>query len=268
MSEFVYLYGFMPADASPPSNLAGVGNHGVQVVPIDGIKAAISHVPADEYDPARIEEKLQDLSWVAAQGAAHETVVAWFVDHSQILPAPLFTLYSSERALQDALVARSREIQAELQRLENKREWDVKISFDERQVEKHAGEISPRIAEIEKELASAAPGKRYLLEKKRNDLLKAETRSAAGALAQEALDSAARLSADVRSLPLPRATEAADLPVILYAALLADRDREVDVVQALEQQAARLASLGMNLAFSGPWAPYRFTGEHERATAG
>jgi hypothetical protein len=55
------------------------------------------------------------------------------------------------------------------------------------------------------------------------------------------------------------------LPVILYAALLVERDSEVTLIAALEQQTARVKKLGMGVTFSGPWAPYRFTGEHERA---
>jgi hypothetical protein len=141
----------------------------------------------------------------------------------------------------------------------------VKVTFDEREAEQHAASLSPRIAELEREAAQASPGKRYLLAKQRADLLKTETRAAAHALAQEALAAAGPFTQEVLTLPIPRTD---DLPVILHAALLVERAVEVELVTMLEQQARRLESRGLALAFSGPWAPYRFTGENERAAAG
>ncbi|HUP89006.1 MAG TPA: GvpL/GvpF family gas vesicle protein [Longimicrobiales bacterium] len=261
-SDFVYLYGFVPADASSPDNLTGLGGGNVSLLPVGNIKAVVSRASADEYNPARIESSLQDLAWVAQQGVAHESVVAWFVDHAEILPVPLFTMYSSETALRDSAGATSLDYEAELRRLHDKREWDVKISFDEREVQKHAGEISPRIAELEREAAAATPGKRYLLEKKRDDLLKTETRDAAQRIAREVIDDVAQKTVEHRSLPIPRTAD--DLPVVQYTALLVERSAEAELIELLEREAERLKGLGLGLTFSGPWAAYRFTRQHER----
>ena len=266
MSELIYLYGFVPAGASAPANTSGVGGGAVEVVDVGAVAAAVSRVSAQDYDPQRIEAHLQDLSWVAEQGVAHETVVAWFVDHSEILPVPLFTLYSGIAAMQKEIAPKVAEISAELARLANKREWDVKISFNEADLERHASALSPRLAELEQEANAASPGKRYLLQKKRADLLKAETRKAAHDIAGDVLQQTAAVAIERRSLPIPRTAD--ELPVIAYAALLVERDRESDLIDILERQATHLQSLGMALAFSGPWAPYRFTGEHERTAAG
>lgn len=265
MSDFIYLYGFVPADASAPSAVKGIADRAVVLVDVGPVKAVTSTVPAAAYDPARIEERLQDLGWVAEQGVAHESVVAWFVDNTQILPAALFTLYSSADALKDAVAARTALLSSELERLKNKREWDLKISFNEQEVAKHAGALSPRVAEVEQEIAAATPGKRYLLEKRRNDLLKNESRSAANMLAEEALAAARAHSAAVTVLPLPRTAE--ELPVIMHAAVLVEREKEPGLMNALNEQQRRLESFGVTLRFSGPWAPYRFTGADERAAA-
>lgn len=257
VSDFLYLYGFVPADAAPPSSLAGIGGSAVTVIDIDGVRAAVSRVSADDYDPQRIETRLQDLAWVGQQGVAHESVVAWFVDHAEILPVPLFTMYSSDVALRDAVSEKAAAYQSELQRLRNKREWDVKFSFDEREIEKNAAALSPRIAELEKEMSEAAPGKRYLLQKKKNDLLKTEARASAQKLARAALDDVATQAAEVRALPIPRTAD--NLPVIVYAALLVERENESELIRALEEKTTELERVGLALNFSGPWAPYRFT---------
>ena len=265
MSDLVYLYGFVPSDAAAPENLTGIGGRSVELIPAAGFQAALSRVPQQTYDPARIETRLQDLSWVAEQGIAHEGVVAWFVDHAQILPVPLFTMYSGDEALKQSVLQRAASIDAELVRLRGKREWDIKVSFNENELEQHAAALSPRIAELDEEIAAAAPGKRYLLQKKRSDLLKAESRRAAREQAQQVIDATSTFVSDKRTLPIPRTAD--ELPVIAYAALLVERNREAELIGLLDAESARLKSLGMDLTFSGPWAPYRFTGDHERAAA-
>ncbi|MGQ0814622.1 MAG: GvpL/GvpF family gas vesicle protein [Gemmatimonadota bacterium] len=266
MADFIYLYGFVPGDAVQPSNLAGVGGATVSLINVGPVKAVVNRVPAEIYDPARIDERLQDLSWVAQQGVAHETVVAWFVDNAEILPVSLFTMYSSDNALRAALAPRAPHLHAELLRLNNKREWDLKISFNEHEVERNAGALSPIIAELDREAAAATPGKRYLLEKKRADMLKVEVRHAAQSLAHETLDAARAIVAEARTLPIPQTAE--DLPVILHAALLVDRAAEQEMMRLLETEVGRLGARGVTLRFSGPWAPYRFTGDDEPAASG
>lgn len=265
MTDFVYLYGFVPADASAPPSVTGIADRPVQLVDVGPVRAVTSLVPAEIYDPARIDQRLQDLNWVAEQGVAHEVVVAWFVDHAEILPAALFTMYSSTHALRDAVAERTELLSSELARLKNKREWDVKISFNEKDVAQHAGALSQRIAAVDKEIAAASPGKRYLLEKRRADVLKMEVRTAAGALAHEVISAARERVTEVKVLPLPRTAD--NLPVIMHAAILADRGEEAGLLQMLQTEQQRLQQYGVTLRFSGPWAPYRFTGEHERPAA-
>jgi hypothetical protein len=264
-ADFTYLYGFTPREVTSPSNLAGIAGSAVRIVSVGPVSAVISDVPADVYDPANIDERLKDLAWVAQQGVAHETVVAWFVDNAQILPVSLFTMYSSVQALQDAVFPRSPELASELKRLSNKREWDIKISFDEKKLQQHAGKLSPRIALLDKAIAESTPGKRYLLEKKRADLLKDEVLGAAHVMANEALDYARSDAELTRILPIPRTTEI--LPVILHAALLIDRRVESKLAETLERERSRLERHGLTLQYSGPWAPYRFTGDDDRAVA-
>jgi hypothetical protein len=260
--DFTYLYGFVPGDAQAPRGILGIGGSTVKLLDLGSVKAVISAVPADVYDPERIDEQIQDLKWVSEQGVAHEAVVAWFVDNSEILPVSLFTMYSTADALMEAATPRAAELTAEIERLRNKREWDVKISFKESEVERHANTLSARIAEMDRELSVATPGKRYLLERKRAEVLKAETRRAAQTLADEAYAALHTHTVAARTLPIPRAGDS--LPVILHAALLVHRRNEPALMEAFEREGRRLERVGVELRFSGPWAPYRFTGSDER----
>jgi hypothetical protein len=256
VSDYVYLYGFVPADAPVPQHLAGINNSHVTLARAGELYAAVSHVPAEEFAPARIEARLQDLQWVAEQGVAHEGVVAWFVDHSEILPAPLFTMYSSLEALTAAAAERANEVGREMQRLNGLREWDLKISFNESLLTQNGAQVSGKVAELDREIAAAPAGKAYLLQKKRTEVLKHEVRHAAHRKAVDVLNAMHASVVETKSLPLPR--DADTLPVVLHAALLARTGQHGEIVAQLEQHAQKLRAIGMDLTFSGPWAPYRF----------
>lgn len=257
MSELVYLYGFVPPDTHVPGpDLVGLADASVSLRPLDDFHAVVSTVDANVFSAAAIEQRMEDLNWVAAQGAAHERVVAWFVDRAQILPASLFTLYSSEAALAASARERGSRIRSELERLRGLREWNLKVSCRPAMLAEHAGTHSDVLAQLDRELEAASPGRRYLMQKKRADVLKQEVFRVARQLAAEVLDSVRDFAQSVVVLPLPQAGQ--DLPVVLHAALLVELTREQPLVQELSDAAARLQSEGVDVSFSGPWAPYRF----------
>lgn len=257
VSDVVYLYGFVPAHAPPPPpTLAGLEGRAVERVELDGLTAIVSELPAALYTADRINARLDDLQWVAERGLAHEHVVAWFVDHGEIIPASLFTLYSSRAALLDALRPRREAVQSQLERLGGRREWDLKVAYHREELVRHAASVSGEVRALDEAIAAAAPGKRFLLERKRDDLVKRELGAAARDVAGQLLEEAKAHVEDVVPLTLPRT--AAELPVVLAAALLVPREREEALRVLVEQRATALERIGFSVELTGPWAAYRF----------
>lgn len=257
-NRVVYLYGFVPATATaPPAALAGVGDSAIDFLDIDGVRAVIARLPADRYGGAAVEARVQDLQWVGEQGLAHERVVLWFVDHADILPARLFSLYADEATLRAALAPRAAGIATELRRLGGRREWNLKASYDPVVLARHGGAVSDELRRMDIEIGQAAPGRRYLLERKRADIMKGEVARAARRLADELLDALRSQAEAVRALPLSADGEDVGT-VVLSAALLLTREAEPAVRAEAEQRTNHLRTLGMHITFSGPWAPYRF----------
>lgn len=257
MNDLLYLYGFVPADAPvPPDSLRGIEQRSVELIGGGELSAVVSAIPSDQYGVARIEAGLEDLEWVAERGLAHERVVAWFVDRSEILPAALFTLYSSQTALAQTLEERGAELRAQLQRLSGRREWDLKVSYRRAELEQHAGAVSPEVRALDQEIAEAPPGRRFLLERKRADLVKRELTRSAHQVADELLAELRPLAENVVPLTPPRDT--AELPVLLAAALLLRREQEEPLRTLVAGRAEALQPLGFSVSVTGPWAPYRF----------
>jgi len=264
VSDIVYLYGFVPADTDASGAPAGIDDRPVEGVRAGSTLALVSRLPAHAYAGGVLDSKLEDLAWVAARGIAHEGVVAWAVDHAEIVPAPLFTLFSSTDALRADIDRRADEIAATLERFRGLREWDVKLAWRADVVSQNAAAVSDAVRGLDDEIATAAPGRRFLLERKRSDLLKTEVAGAAQRVATQLFE---RLQPQVRAavrLELPRT--GAELPVVLSAALLVTRSDEARIIEVLEGECDALRPLGFELSFSGPWAAYRFMGA--RADAG
>ncbi|MGH7504267.1 MAG: GvpL/GvpF family gas vesicle protein [Longimicrobiales bacterium] len=260
MSDVVYVYGFVPAgSAAPEPDLPGIGGAAVELVGLGRFQGVISRVSAERYAPERIEARLDDLRWVGDHGLAHERVVAWFVDRGDIVPVPLFTFYSGLDALREETAGRSAVIAERLARFAGRHQWDIKVGYRADAASAHAAELSTAVRALEDDIASAEPGRRYLLERKRADLVREEVAGAVRSRAHALLEALQRFAEDVVLLPLPPADR--ELPVVLFAALLVAIDAERSFVEEAERLARENEVLGIDLGFSGPWAPYRFIGD-------
>jgi hypothetical protein len=254
--SIVYLYGFTPANADVlPRALSGVHGAAVRMLDVAELRAIVSDVPSDEYSAAAIDQQIQDLNWVGARGLEHERVVAWFVDHADILPAPLFTLFSSEDALKANALQRDARLKKQIERLAGKREWDLKVSYDQRRLAENAAIVIESVKQIDREIASASAGKRYLLEKKRADVVKRETPRAARSLAESLIQELVPHASVATMLAIPRSDE---MPVVLNAALLVRREKEPALRATAAERIDALRSAGIDAQLTGPWAPYRF----------
>ena len=257
MSDVVYLYGIVAADApAPPADLVGLAGVPVGLAAVGSLAARIARLPGDRYGPQTIDARLSDLGWVGEQGLDHERVVLWFVDRTDILPARLFTMYPDEDALRAALEPQHDSIERSLTALAGRREWNLKAAYDADTLGRRAGDVSAPIRGLDDEIAAAPPGRRYLLERRRSELLKREVVTAARRLADDLLHALQQHAEAVRVLPLAAAEESGS--VVLSAALLVHRDAESALRADADARSRDLQELGMVIRFSGPWAPYRF----------
>jgi hypothetical protein len=203
-------------------------------------------------------------------------VVAWFVDRGPILPARLLTLYRSLDSLRAAAAPRAPALSAELERLAGLREWELKVAYDPATFQDRLGEISAAVRELDAQVAAASPGRRYLLEKKRAEHVRAEVGHEAVRLAEDALETASAHAREVKRLPVAGAAGSAlgaqvpagGWPVVLSAALLVAERAEPELVRRVRARGAELEAFGVELRLSGPWAPYRFVATEVGGEAG
>ena len=147
--ELIYLYGFVSQHAAaPPGDLIGVGGRPVDLMSMGAVQAVVSSVPSEEFQESRVEERLHDLEWVGEQGALHERVVTWFVDHGGIVPVRLLTLYTTPAALRSSVAAQRDVLLRQLERLRDLREWDLKVSYDPHALAEHRLAVIQQLGDV------------------------------------------------------------------------------------------------------------------------
>jgi hypothetical protein len=260
VSTVLYLYGFVPSGATASgAGLAGLEGAEVRVLDLGALAAVVSHLDARDYSSGSIEAHLKDLGWLADRGAHHERIVTWFSDHTTIVPARFLTVFSSEQALRAEAQERQDEITTRLRRFRDVREWDLKVSYDLDTLSSHLGQLSEKTAALDSEIEAAAPGRRYLLERRRDEVARSEAGGVARHLARQLLDDLRSHVEEVAELELPSLRD--DLPVVLNAALLVRTEEAGALERAAGEVIPELEARGLHVGLTGPWAPYRFMRE-------
>ena len=226
-----------------------------------GLWAAVTHVPAREYDADAVVRGLSNLDWVAARAMAHEAVVEHFLGAAALLPMQLFTLFTSDDRVLAHLARDRRRIDRVLARIDRQVEWGLRLTFDDR-ASAGAGAGGRRSTGKRPPESGAA----YLTRKR--DAVRA---SQAG-LAQARAESNRLYRALAREATASRrhlATEQAapGSRVLVDAAFLVPVRRTAAFRTALRQQARVLSAPGVVVSLTGPWPPYNFVTSGPRHTS-
>jgi hypothetical protein len=255
-----YLYGIVPADApDPPADLAGVDGGAVRVVRGERVGAVVSDVSETAYADEVIDARLADLAWVGERGLAHEGVLDWYAERGPVIPLSLFSLHRDEERVRERIASEAERFERALERLRGRREWGVKLWREDERLSEHLAELSAAVKALTTELSGTpAPGRRFLLEKKRESLRAEEMRRVSGRVSHEVY---AQLSAEAErsaSVPIPAAAAQTARTLILSGAFLVPDDGFAAFQRKLSERAGTFQPTGFDFEFTGPWPPYHF----------
>lgn len=255
--NLIYLYGIAPGDAAEPDGeLLGLDDRPVRLIRAGGVAAIVSEVNAATYDESTLDSRLEDLSWVGERGVAHERVLDWFAEKGAVIPLSLFSLHADEDRLRDRMAESGARYASLLERLAGRREWGVKLWRREDAAE-HIDQLSPALAALKKELEDAPPGRRYLLEKKRENLRGDELRSASQRLAHRVYGVLSEAAEHSSTSQIPAQPEGSRVLLLSAAFLVPDSDFSAFHARVSEA-AHEVGEAGFDIEFTGPWPPYHF----------
>lgn len=256
-----YLYGVAPADAAEPDPpLHGVEGAPVALLRAGGLAGIVSELPPALYAEGELDARMADLAWVGERGLAHERVLTAFSDAGPVVPLSPFSLHAGEARVRERLEQRRRDFAAALERLRGRREFLIRLWRGPAAAERLA-EASEAMRALEAELSAAAPGRRFLLEKKRAALRDESMRTGTAALSRATAQALAAVSADVATLPLRPPPADAPRTLVLDLACLVDDARYPELQREVTRRAEEAGRHGFELEFTGPWPAYHFAAE-------
>ncbi len=254
--ELRYLYAVANANAEPAiaaANLRGIDGGRVEAIVEGDLLGATSPVPASEYEEEPLNERLQDLEWLAPRAASHQEVNGRLLELANaVIPLSFGAIYRDADGVRELLRRRADDFADRLRAVEGRAEWIVSIERE--------GSTAPTggaVAALDAEIATAAPGRAFLLGKRRDEVIREERRIRDAAVAEEAWATIETIAERVYREPLIEDPTAA---AIARFSVLAHRDREVDLGDVVRRLGASGASEGYRVRLSGPWPAYRFGG--------
>jgi hypothetical protein len=250
----IYLYCVVkaarrPAVARAPEGLAGASRPEAHEA-AKGLWLITADVPLAIYGPGTLEPRLQDLDWVATAAVAHEAVVEHFArgKAAAVIPAKLFTLFSSvDKAIAD-VAARRASIARVMKRIAGCEEWGIRVT-------RRAGTDAPGAAAPSSSMTGAA----FLVARKAARDASANARTASIASAEAAYHALSRHARDASARE--RRAEPGSNPPVLDAAFLVPLRARAKFKAEARRQAIACAAAGADLALTGPWPAYNFVGD-------
>lgn len=268
----VYLYAVLPADGGAAERLAAGAIHGlVEGAPLfaiaaAGLCAAVSLVPAAQFDEAPLAELLADLPRLTPLAVRHENAVHALAEASAaIVPISFGALYRDAGAVARLLRDGADRFYAALARVRGRQEWGITLFAEPAALARAAEAASDGLRRLDAEIAAAGPGRAYLLGKRREQALTAEVERQGVSLAGEILQRLTPLSAETW---LDVAALASGAPrLLLKAAFLVESDEADSFLAEAAAIERECRQREFSLLCSGPWAPYSFaTSAVENAT--
>ena len=265
MADSVF-YVYAVVDAPRPLDGAPGGIDGARIeLETEGpVAAVVSQLDGATYGGQDMEARTGNLEWLGPRARSHDEVVTWASDRGSAVPLPMFTMFRDREGVRTMLHERRDELVRSLERVRGHQEYGVRLFRIDDALEAHLGELSPRIAELERTAAAASPGQRYLLRRKIEAERANELRRIGTEVAQRALDDLSPHAAGAVLDALPRRTlDGMAGAAVLNASFLVPRDDTEPFRRALTALMAEFEPHGFRFEFTGPWPPYHFVQESQ-----
>ena len=148
-----------------------------------------------------------------------------------------------------------------LDRVEGKEEWGGKIYCNSGKLKESLMQEDEQLLNIDKEIDGSAPGKAYLLKKKKEELLNIAVNKKFNEYGQISFDRLRERSqeAGINKLLPKEVTERSD-EMILNSAFLINKDKVGDFLNIVDDLRVEYTDKGLFFDCTGPWPPYNFCG--------
>ena len=256
MNDLIYVFGITD---NPPGPYQNWESDGLETVLYNDFYVIIKFVPEKEFSPANLKKNLSDINWLESKIVEHIRVINKIMEHTPVIPFKFGTIYNSESDLKKFFTAYYTSIKENLLKIKGKEEWAVKIYCNRRILSEQIDNISKDAEDLEKQIMASSPGKAYLLQRKKTELIKAEVDRICNEYRNSYFDNLKNLS-ELSSLNMVHNEDIISKAgiMILNASFLVKKDEVLTFKNAAGIPGKKDKGSGFLIDITGPLPPYSF----------
>lgn len=251
-----YLYCLV--DSGREKNLGELGIEGNQVYSItyQDIGAIVHDCMADPYDS---DDRDEVKGWVRSHQEVLDEVME-DPDYASLVPAGFDTIIrpKSEKdvdtTVQSWLKTEYESIEEQLDRVENKEEYGVHVTYDPDWLSEKIPEDTEEVRSLKKKIDSKPEGAAYLYREKLEKLLSDRTEEEKGKMREEFIELIEPVVTDLEQEEEKSFSGQGE--TLMSLSCLVEKGKYQELGEVLEKIDKRD---GLGVKFTGPWAPYSFT---------
>ena len=262
INELLYVYCIA---INPPGLIDELKSGGLRSISIEEFNVLIKNVPESEFSEENLRLHIADLHWLEANVREHIHVIGMIMDHTPVIPFKFGTIFNSLEGLKKFVADYSGSLLENFEYIRGKEEWAVKIYCDRKALSKHIDELSEPAATLEKQIMASSPGKAFLLQRKKADLIENELDRICKECGQSYFNELTVLSGATHlSNLLPKEVTGRDDTMLLNAAFLVNKEKVTDFTNMTKKLGSREANSAFNIELTGPWPPFSFISINEK----
>jgi hypothetical protein len=263
-----YVYGVISSEDDLPDEAFPQGGieeeHPIFIVQEGGVRALVSRVPAETYEPQALQQQMDEEAWAQSHVRRHEHIIEQLMAHAPLVPMQFGTVYPTEIALRDMLRDQQAIFQDTLDRLEGNQEWALTIRCDLEALRRYVMEDSEKVQELLQDMRSKPRGVAQFIKKQMVVAIHDEVQDLQETCIDNSHEALSKFAEDVR-VHTPDVGDAESSPVH-SASYLVRKPNEGDFMGEAERLRGIYGSQGFTYEVSGPWPPYSFAVSPEAAS--
>jgi hypothetical protein len=262
MDELIYCYCLCN---SPPELGGDIEFENLKTLQFDDLYAIVKYVSESEYSEENFKRNLSDIQWLETNAREHIGVIKRIMEDNTVIPFKFGTIFKTGTSFKAFITDYSGSLSENFHHIKGMEEWSVKIYCDRKVLCKQIDELSEEAATLEKQIMASAPGKAFLLKRKKTNLIENEMDRICKNYGQEYYDEFKNLSesTSLNNL-LPKEFTERDDNMILNATFLVRKNKVADFKSTAETLRKKNVNSGFFIETTGPWPPFSFISIKEK----
>jgi hypothetical protein len=256
VTSLVYVYAILPRPVA--THVTGIDDRPVRWIEQGQLAAAVSDVPALEFEEEPLNAHIGDMAWLAPRAVAHQAVCTRLFEAADtLLPLAFGAVFRDDAGVRRLLTDQAETLRQRLDRVRGCAEWVLTLHSLAPPDLDTLSAASPAVQAVRSQLASSQPGRAHLLRRQLQSLVRDEARRVQVDAVGQVLSAVRQVAADIYQEPLP--PDAVERP-LLRASVLVRSQAEPEFLDTLDRLRRRWPEPTWRLEVTGPWPPYRFGG--------